>query len=206
MKSRISRRLTRHTKRKSKQTKKCQLMQKLVVQSNKLRYISLAELDDTHIAQLARLNEKDSSGTVWTEKEIKIFVEDEKTQLTLPDISRKFYSYGIFMDGRIIGYICGKKSYLLGKQPNKFDLLLVILIDTTYKNMGIGTNSINWFIKTYANKIKRLGGYARKARLFADIAPSNIGSIRVFEKNNFKYANDIQIKGKMYKRYYRGIL
>jgi len=55
----------------------------------------------------------------------------------------------------------------------------------------------------YQKKITNLGNYARNAKFYSDIAADNIGSIRVFEKNNFHYSHDIKISGKPYKRYSR---
>jgi GNAT superfamily N-acetyltransferase len=190
---------------KSKNSKKSK---KRIVDDKLLRLVSVANLNAEQIKKLGEIyNRNRSSINVWTEEQIKQFVIDEKIQIKKPDIHRQYYGYCVLYSDKLAGYIIGKKSRLLEQKflnkakPNKFDLLFTIGLDENFQGKGIGTRAIDLFIKMYRNKIAHLGNYARKAKLYADIAADNIASIRAFEKNNFHYSHDIKISGKPYKRY-----
>jgi RimJ/RimL family protein N-acetyltransferase len=192
----------------------------IILDDKSVRLVSMALLNTKHIKTLTELyNKNRSTITIWTKEQIKQFVIDEKIQNKKLDIDRQYYGYCIFYNDnhngnhndndKLVGYIIGKKTpllmhkYLGNKKPNKFDLLFTIGLDGNFHGKGIGTLAIDLFIKMYQNKIALLGNYARKARLYADIAADNIASIRVFEKNNFHYSHNIIISGKPYKRYSR---
>lgn len=174
-----------------------------------IHLVSIALLNTNQIKQLTDIYNQYGSKTDWTEEEIIKFVIDEKIQNKKPDIQRIYYSYCIFLQDNLVGYIIGKKTHLLQKpfignyKPNKFDLLFAIGLDTNYRGKGIGTHAINLFINMYKQKIASLGDYAKKARLYSDIATTNISSIKVFKKNNFHYSHQIKISGKTYRRYSR---
>jgi RimJ/RimL family protein N-acetyltransferase len=199
----------------SKLTKRCQSQRihktkKIVLGDISLQLVSMADLNKEQIKKLTEIYNKNRSMTVWTEEEIKKFVIDEKIQNRKLDIHRQYYSYCLFYNNVLAGYIIGKKNihllehkYLASSKPNKFNILFTIGLDENYKNKGLGTQAIDLFIKMYQKKIALLGDYAKKARLYADIAADNIASIRAFEKNNFRYSHDIKISGKSYKRYSR---
>jgi GNAT superfamily N-acetyltransferase len=204
-----------------KQIKTSKTPSKILI-NNSIRLETIANLNADQIAQLTRIYNEYGSRTDMTEKEIKQFVMDEKNQNTKPDIQRTYYSYcimypmGASLDANagniIVGYIIGKKTQLLlpkylgrNVKPNKFDLVFSIGLDSRYKNKGIGTRAIELFINMYARKINRFGSYARNAKLYADIASTNIASMRAFEKNQFHYSHDIKISGKPYKRYARNV-
>jgi len=188
----------------------------IILDDKSVRLISMAVLNVEHIKKLTELYNKNRTSSIWTEEQIKQFVIDEKIQNKKLDIDRQYYGYCIFYNGNhndnnnLVGYIIGKKNihlleqkYLANTKLNKFNILFTIGLDENYKNKGIGTLAIDLFIKMYQKKIAQLGNYARKARLYADIAADNNASIRAFEKNNFHYSHNIKISGKPYKRYSR---
>ena len=194
-----------------KKTKTINKSKTIILDDKSVRLVSMALLNTEHIEKLTELyNKNRSTETVWTEEQIKQFVIDEKIQIKKPDIDRKYYGFCIFYNNILTGYIIGKKTPLLAKNllgnsqlPNKFNLLFTIGLDENFQSKGIGTRSIDLFIKMYHKKLAHLGNYARKARLYADIAANNIASIRAFEKNNFHYSHNIIISGKPYRRYSR---
>ena len=206
----IGRKITRKSKtRKTRKTRKTSKTSKKILLDDKLlRLVSMALLNAEQIKQLKELyNKNRSTTTLWTEEQIKQFVIDEKIQIKKPDIQRTYYGFCIFYNNILAGYIIGKKTPLLEKKfldkamPNKYNLLFTIGLDENFQGKGIGTRAIDLFIKMYQQKIAHLGNYARKAKLYADIAATNIASIRAFEKNNFHYSHNIKISGKPYKRY-----
>lgn len=183
---------------------------KIILDDKSLRLVSIAALTTEHIAKLTELyNNNSSTISIWTEEQIKQYVNDEKIQIKKPDIDRKYYGFCIFYNKKLAGYIIGKKTplleqkFLVNEKPNKFNLLIVIVLDKNFKNKGIGTYAINLFITLYSKKIAHLGNYARHAKLYADIAHDNTASIKVFEKNNFHYSHNIIITGTPYRRYSR---
>ncbi len=199
---------THHQKSQKSQTRK--KSQKRLLNEKELRLVSIANLNVEEIKKLSEIYNKNRSTAVWTEEQIKQFVIDEKLQNKKLDIHREYYGYCIFYNDNLAGYIIGKKrthlleqKYLVNSKPNKFNILFTIGLGESFKNKGIGTLAIDLFIKMYQKKIAHLGEYARKAKLFADIAHDNIASIRTFEKNNFHYSHNIKISGKPYKRYSR---
>jgi len=183
-----------------------------IADAKSLRLETIANLNAEQITQLAKIYNAHGSRTSLTEKEIKQFVIDEKIQNTKPDIQRIYYSYCVMYNDILVGYIIGKKTPLLlpkylyhNTKPNKFDLLFSIGLDASYKNKGIGTRAIELFIKMYSKRISGMGNYARAAKLYADIASTNIASMRAFEKNGFHYSHDIMISSNPYKRYSRNV-
>lgn len=175
-----------------------------------LRLVSFALLNNAkQIKSLMEIYNDNTSSKVRTEEEINKFIIDEQIQIKKPDIQRQYYGYCIFYNNDLVGFIIGKKTSLLQKpfignlKPNKFDLLFSIGLYKNFRGKGIGTRAIDLFIKMYKKKLASLGDYARKARLYSDIAPENIASIKVFEKNNFHYSHNIKISGKTYKRHSR---
>jgi len=207
-KNKINKRKTKKltSRRKSKLTKK---NKQIIIDDKSARLVSIALLNTNQIKKLKDIYNQYGSTTNWTEEQIKNFVIDEKMQIKKPDIQRTYYSFCIFIQDNLVGYIIGKKTSLLQRpfignyKPNKFDLLFAIGLDTNFRGQGIGTTVINLFIKMYKRKIVSLGNYAKKARLYSDIAPDNTASIKVFEKNHFHYSHDIRISGKPYRRYSR---
>lgn len=199
------------TTQKITRPKKATKTKTIILYDKSVRLVSMALLNTEHIEKLTELyNKNRSTETVWTEEQIKQFVIDEKIQNKKPDIDRKYYGFCIFYNNILTGYIIGKKTPLLAKNllgnsqlPNKFNLLFTIGLDGNFQGKGIGTRSIDLFIKMYHKKLLVIGNYARKARLYADIAANNIASIRAFEKNNFHYSHNIIISGKPYRRYSR---
>ena len=177
------------TAKKSTQSQKSKKSTKIILDDKSLRLVSMAALTKEHIAKLTEIyNNNSSTLTVWKEEQIKQFVIDEKNQIKKKDIARKYYGFCIFYNNNLAGYIIGKKTnlleqkFLVNEKPNKFNLLFVIGLDENFKNKGIGTYAINLFIRMYGRKIAHLGNYARKSKLFADIAHDNTASIKVFEK------------------------
>jgi len=174
-----------------------------------LKLVSFADISTDDIKQLSKIYNAYGDKIEKTEEEIKQFVLDEKNQNTKLDVDRTYYSYCIFYNNILIGYIIGKKTFLLKQKylahskPNKYNLLFSIALNKDFKNKGIGTFAINLFINTYAKKIIKQGYCAKIARLYADIASSNIASIKAFEKNKFQYSHNIIISGKQYRRYFR---
>lgn len=179
------------------------------IDNKSIRIVSISLLNTNQIKQLKDIYNKSSSRTNWTIEQIKNFIIDEKKQIEKPDIQRAYYSYCIFVQNNLVGYIIGKKTSLLQRpfignyKPNKFDLLFSIGLDSNFRGQGIGTRAIDLFIKMYKQKIALLNNYAKKARLYSDIAPDNTASIKVFEKNDFHYSHNIRISGKPYRRYIR---
>ena len=202
---------TRNTRKASKINKETNIATKISDEKS-LLLDTIANLNTEHIKQLTKIYNAHGSRNRLTEKEIKQFVIDEKIQNAKPDIHRTYYSYCVMYNNILVGYIIGKKTPLLlskylgsDVKPNKFDLLFSIGLDEKYKNKGIGTRAIELFIKMYAKRINQLGSYAKDAKLYADIASTNIASMRAFKKNQFHYSHEIKISGNPYKRYSRAV-
>ena len=103
-----------------------------------------------------------------------------------------------------IGFIEGRKNaHLLPKPLSKYnnnDLLMRMFISGIYSGKGFGKLIIKLFIETYSGMIKK--SFKKQFKLYSDIDPDNIASIKIHLNNGFlpagiyKYPN-----GKIYNRY-----
>lgn len=77
--------------------------------------------------------------------------------------------YIIVVDNLFIGAIYISKKFEIG-----------LFIDKKYRGCGFGSIALNKLIQEYHTR-----------PLYANIAPTNPGSIKFFERNGFKFANNI---------------
>jgi RimJ/RimL family protein N-acetyltransferase len=204
--------------RKSRQTKLSNKTKKYIPphhkqqqEKEKLQLISLSDLDNQQITALARITQNADTmkwigkGVIWSTADIRTFIADEKKEKTKL-ANAHYYTFVLLKDHTPIGFISGRKhnSIITNPKRDRFNLLLRMFIDPTLTGQGYGTLILKLFIDKYSHLIKNIKNKtsARNLALFSDISPDNIASIKIHEKNGFKYLKDFKYgKDNVTKRY-----
>jgi len=174
---------------------------------SRLSYKELQELSTITIDR--KIMKTIGKGNIWTLEDLKKFQKEESIEnnkYSSPDKYhlRNHFTYILMIaeNGlyKPIGFIEGRKNIkLLPKtisKNNNYDLLMRMFISRGYAGKGFGKLIIKLFIETYSGMIKK------SFKLYSDIDPDNIASIKIHLNNGFlpngtyKYPN-----GKIYNRY-----
>ena len=141
-------------------------------------------------------------GNIWSKKDIKQFIKDEKIEKAKTREQRLYYSFVLIYNNTVIGFISGrKKTQLLPDNGTIYDLLLRMFISNKYKGRGFGKLIIKLFIKMYSQVILNVIK-THDIKLISDIDKDNISSIKIHLANDFKYINTIKYPNKHnYDRY-----
>lgn len=181
--------------------KKSSLLTKKSVNMRNIELIGLNELDDKKIKELSEITlnkdimKKIGNGKIWSIDDINKYILDEINEINKPNILRKYYSYILLINNKVIGFISGRKNNLLLKPQTPYDLLLRMFIHQHYSGKGYGKLILNLFINKYKSIIKYdliNKKYHNKIRLISDIDANNIASIKIHLSNQFIFITKIK--------------
>ena len=217
----ISNKLTKYSKiRKSKISKSKISKSKNVISECKL--VSLANASQKHLDELSYITRDTSimkyigKGNIWTMKDLKQYMLDEKNENRKNILQRQYYSFILVKDNTVIGFIAGRKNTQLIplSQYSPFDLLLRMFISSKYSGHGYGKIIIKLFIEKYkqilsSNKtfITSHNNNSKQSsrpivKLVSDIDENNIASIKIHLANGFQFTKTIKYPNKhIYNRY-----
>lgn len=198
-------------------------------QLHNCKLISLDKITNKQIQQLSYItNDKNimkhiGKGDLWSIQNIKQFAKDEQIESKKSTIARKYYSFILICNNKVIGFISGRKNtQLLPDNISQYDLLLRMFISSTYIGKGYGKLILQLFIQTYNKIISKSikdneSGQSGKSgqsgqtgqsstpikiTLFSDILKTNIPSIKTHLSNGFIFNNTIKYpNAKYYERY-----
>jgi RimJ/RimL family protein N-acetyltransferase len=192
------------------------------IKSNKLRkskivnseckLLSLANVSLKHLEELSHITKNTNimkyigKGNIWTMKDLKQYMLDEKIETRKNISERRYYSFILVKDNIVVGFIAGRKNTLLLplSQYSPFDLLLRMFISSKYIGQGYGKIILKLFIEKY-KQILSSRKYISKnplIKLISDIDENNTASIKIHLANNFKLIQTIKYPNKhIYNRY-----
>jgi predicted acetyltransferase len=155
-------------------------------------------------------------GNIWTMKDLKQYMLDEKNEIRKNILQRQYYSFILVKDNTVVGFIAGRKNTQLLplSQYSSFDLLLRMFISSKYSGHGYGKLIIKLFIEKYTQILSNNKTFTTKynnhskesnrpmVKLISDIDENNIASIKIHLANSFQFTKTIKYPNKhIYNRY-----
>lgn len=189
------------------------------------KLVSLANVSQKHLDELSYITRDTSimkyigKGNIWTMKDLKQYMLDEKNENHKNILQRQYYSFILVKNNTVIGFIAGRKNTQLIplSQYSPFDLLLRMFISRKYSGHGYGKIIIKLFIEKYKkilssnktlitshhNNSKQLNKPNKPiVKLISDIDENNIASIKIHLANSFQFIKTIKYPNKhIYNRY-----
>ena len=190
-------------------TKKIIKIKKQTIKNNKCMLIPLNKINNTHIEQLLQITNDTNimktigKGKIWSKKHIEEIIKDEEIQSKKLHYNRKYYSFIMICNSKVIGFISGRKNKnLLPNKSSTYDLLLRMFIGSQYIGKGYGKLILKLFIQKYSKMISIMNLKNKNIKLISDIDKNNIPSVKIHLANGFKFIDTIQYPNKhFYERY-----
>lgn len=193
----------------SRITKKKIIKKKQTIKNNNCQLLPINKINHIQIEQLLQItNDKNimksiGKGNIWDKKYIEEIIKDEENQYKKLHCYKKYYSFILICNNKVIGYISGRKNRnILPKKSSPYDLLLRMFIGSQYIGKGYGKLILKLFIQKYTNIINNMNLKDKNIKLISDIDETNLPSIKIHLANEFKYIDTIKYPNKkFYERY-----
>ena len=182
---------------------------KQITPTEHFKLISLANMNSKQLEELSHITQDTNimkyigKGNIWTMRDLKQYMLDEKKEIRKNILQRQYYSFILIKDTTVIGFIAGRKNTKLLplSEYSPYDLLLRMFISSKHSGQGYGKLILKLFIEKYR---QILSSYIHKniIKLVSDIDENNISSIKIHLVNGFQFIKNIKYPNKhIYKRY-----